>query len=68
MLLFYFFAVTNDVQDRYGVSHLAYLTVAGHLGHLCSFALYAALPRALVGRDSHDYYEHSVTVGLAPRR
>ncbi len=41
---------------------------AVHRGYLCSFALCAVLPRALVGRHSHDYYEHSVTVGLAPRR
>src|SRR6266542_5259037 len=39
-----------------------------NLGHLCSFALCAALPRALAGRDTRDYYEHSVTIGLAPRR
>jgi hypothetical protein len=35
--------------------------------HLCPFALRTALPSSLVGRDSHDYYEHSVTLGLAPR-
>ncbi len=35
--------------------------------HLCPFALWTALPSSLVGRDSHDYYEHSVTLGLAPR-
>ena len=37
-------------------------------GYLCSFALYAALPRAVVGRYAHDYYEHSVAIGLSPRR
>jgi hypothetical protein len=36
-------------------------------GYLCPFALCAALLRALVGRDAHDYYEHSVTIGLSPR-
>ena len=29
--------------------------------------LRAAFPLSLVGRDSHDYYEHSVTVGLRGR-
>ena len=37
-----------------------------NLSHLCSFTLCVALPRALVGRDAHDYYEHSVAIGLAP--
>jgi hypothetical protein len=37
-------------------------------GHLCPFALWSAFPTAVVGRDAHDYYGHSVTVGLAPRR
>jgi hypothetical protein len=36
--------------------------------HLCSFALRVAFPRSLVGRYSHDYYEHSVIIGLAPDR
>jgi len=36
--------------------------------HLCPFALWTALPSPLVGRDSHDYYGHSVAIGLAPRR
>ena len=35
--------------------------------HLCPFALWTALPSPSVGRDSHDYYGHSVTLGLAPR-
>jgi hypothetical protein len=35
--------------------------------HLCPFALWTALPPSLVGRYSHDYYGHSVTLGLAPR-
>src|SRR5882724_3143481 len=37
-------------------------------GHLCHFPLYTALPCALVGRDSHEYYWHSVTLELALRR
>ena len=36
--------------------------------HLCPFALRTALPSPLVRRESHDYYGHSVTMGLAPRR
>jgi hypothetical protein len=28
--------------------------------HLCPFALWTAFPSSLVGRCSHDYYEHSV--------
>jgi hypothetical protein len=35
---------------------------------LASFALQAVLPPSLAGRYSCDYYEASVTVGLAPRR
>ena len=37
-------------------------------GRLCPFALWTALPSSLVRRESHDYYGHSVTLGLAPRR
>src|SRR6266568_1337918 len=36
--------------------------------HLCPFALWTAFPSALAGRDPGDYYGHSVTIGLAPRR
>ena len=36
--------------------------------HLRPFALRTALPSPLVGRYSHDYYGHSVTLGLSPRR
>ena len=35
------------------------------LNDLCPLALHAALPRSLVGRYSHDYYGHSVTLGLS---
>ncbi len=37
-------------------------------GRLCPFALWTAFPSSLVRRDSHDYYGHSVTLGLAPCR
>ena len=36
--------------------------------HLCPFALAPAFPASLVGRDSHDDDEHSVTLDLAVRR
>ena len=36
--------------------------------HLTSFALWTAFPSSLAGRDSDDYYEASVAVGLAPHR
>ncbi len=36
--------------------------------HLCPFALWTAFPSSLVRRESHDYYGHSVTIGLAPHR
>jgi hypothetical protein len=39
-----------------------------HRRHLCSFPLWSAFPTALVRRHTHEYYEHSVTLGLAPRR
>jgi len=37
-------------------------------GHLCHFPLCTALPCAPVGRHSHEYYWHSVTLGLASGR
>jgi len=37
-------------------------------GHLCPFALRAAFPPSLAGRDSCDYYGHYVAMGLAPGR
>ena len=37
-------------------------------GHLASFALYPAFPDSLAGRYSRDYYEASVTIGLASLR
>jgi len=36
--------------------------------HLAPFALQAAFPPSLAGRDSGDYYEASVALGLAPGR
>ena len=36
--------------------------------HLAPFALQTAFPSSLAGRDSGDYYEASVALGLAPGR
>ncbi|WP_158854449.1 hypothetical protein [Saccharothrix deserti] len=36
--------------------------------HLVSFALRTAFPSSLAGRDSGDYYETSVALGLASGR
>jgi len=36
--------------------------------HLVPFALWTALPPALAGRDSGDYYGTSVAIGLASGR
>jgi hypothetical protein len=35
-------------------------------GHLAPFALQAAFPPSLAGRDSGDYYEASVAPGSRP--
>jgi len=40
----------------------------GNRDHLHPFALYPALPGPSAGRDSRDYYECSVTMGLASGR
>lgn len=36
--------------------------------HLVPFALLTAFPSSLAGRDSGDYYETSVAIGLASLR
>ena len=36
--------------------------------HLVCFALWTAFPPSLAGRDSCDYYQTSVAIGLASRR
>jgi hypothetical protein len=56
---------SDDAQDGVDVSHLAYLTSLV-VSHLSPFALCAVLPRSPGGRDSADYYEDSITLGLAP--
>jgi len=42
--------------------------VASVSDHLAPFALCPALPDPLAGRDSCDYYEASVAIGIASRR
>ena len=42
--------------------------LVGVSGHLSPFALSTAFPCSLDGRHTVDYYEDSVTLGLAPRR
>jgi len=48
--------------------HYAYLPARVILNHLAPFALRAAFPPSLAGRYSRDYYEASVTMGLASGR
>jgi hypothetical protein len=45
-----------------------YLLAYGHIysNKGAMTPLWTALPSPLVGRCSHDYYGHSVTLGLAP--
>ncbi len=51
-------SLTNDGEDRFGVTHLAYLDFPPS-DHLARFAMWPALPAA-------DYYRASVALGLAP--
>jgi hypothetical protein len=61
-------ALTQDTQNRFGALHYAYLPNWICPLHLTPFALQAAFPPSLAGRDSGDYYEASVAIGLAPDR
>jgi hypothetical protein len=63
-------SVLDNVQDRFGCSHLAYLFVPLHVEtcptspldfFLSSVSMWTAFPSA-------DYYWGSVTLGLAPLR
>ena len=62
------FPVTYDAQNGFGAPHLACLPWWVASGHLSPFALDTAFPCSLDGRNTADYYEDSVTLGLAPRR
>jgi hypothetical protein len=42
--------------------------MANASGYLPPFAHVHGVTGSLVGRDAHDYYGGSVTLGLAPRR
>src|SRR4029077_14411854 len=62
-------ALTEDLKDRPGVLHYAYLTVPLTSVACAPSPCGPALPVArLAGRHSCDYYGHSVALGLASRR
>ncbi|BEK85793.1 hypothetical protein GCM10010198_08180 [Nocardia seriolae] len=61
-------AFTQDTQHRCGALHFAYLPSIECPIHLAPFALRTAFPPSLAGRDSGDYYEASVALGLASGR
>src|SRR3954464_830483 len=61
-------AFTNDLQYGCGVPHLAYLTVVVDPSTCVPSPCRRLSRRPLAGRDSCDYYGHSVAIGLAPRR
>jgi hypothetical protein len=61
-------ARTQDIHDYFGALHYAYPKSIEYPHHLAPFALRAAFPPSLVRRDSHDYYEACVTIGLASLR
>ena len=55
-------------SQRVAATCITHASLCACRGPLCPFALWSAFPTAVVGRHAHDYYEHSVTLGLAPRR
>src|SRR5664279_817810 len=61
-------AFTQDTQHRFGALHFAYLLVPRCPITCAPSPLRTAFPSSLAGRDSGDYYGHSVAIGLAPRR
>ena len=54
-------------RGRGGALHYACLPTL-RVQPLCPFALYTSLPLFSVGHYFHDYYGHSVTSGIAPRK
>ena len=64
----YFELFPSDEQYCFGylVSYLPYSSSSSD--YLSPFALCMALPCSLVGRNSHDYYGDSVTIGLSSLR
>jgi hypothetical protein len=54
--------VTLSVTPALRISRTSWLPNADHL---CPLALRTTFSSSLVGRDSHDYYEHSVSVEVA---
>jgi hypothetical protein len=61
-------ALTQDTQHRFGVLHYAYLPVLDCPITWPPSPMRTAFPSPLAGRDSGDYYEASVALGLAPVR
>ncbi len=57
--------VTLNATLALRISRTAWLPNADHL---CPFALWTTFSSSLVGRDSYDYYGHSVSVEVALRR
>jgi len=61
--------VTQDVQYDLGSLHYAYLRPFEPSSYnLACFALWTAFLSSLAGHDPGDYYQASVTMGLAPCR
>jgi hypothetical protein len=54
--------VTLSATPALRISRTSWLLNADHL---CPFALRTTFSSSLVGRYSHDYYEHSVSVEVA---
>ena len=54
--------VTLNATLALRISRTAWLL---HADHLCPFALWTTFSSSLVGRDSYDYYGHSVSVEVA---
>jgi hypothetical protein len=61
-------ALTQDTQNRFGALHYAYLPDLMCHPRLAPFALRAAFPPSLAGRDCGDYYGASVTIGARARQ
>lgn len=56
---------TSRTVSAFCITHTSRMVMSDHL--VC-FALWTAFPPSLAGRDSCDYYQTSVAIGLASRR
>jgi hypothetical protein len=61
-------ALTQDTQHRFGALHYAYPPIWSCPITWPPSPLWSAFPTSSAGRDSGDYYEASVALGLAPGR